>query len=444
MPKTYMPPSKISFPPQIPQPPPPPPPPVPPADCGLGIRAKGCSKCPTGIMARDQARWKHSWYISGTRAFEFNWKDYNGNIPFKLKAKYVGAKWKISMNTYFADHAKVTWKTDSDGITRAEGKEVTTEYKPRRNELGWNKASVRWMVTWNSRANFGEGIFSVKAIYFWAEGEKGNYQMEDITTFNGRAEVYIKEVVASAGAKVVDACSGQCGWHEKAGVCGAADKVAEQRFDDDDVEEVEAGSFSLARSFLGAVTCYDAERDPCAESVDVAAVAGSLYGKATAQERAMLPPRKTMLVIKPQLASALEQAHTADADGAHHDQAEISAPLDNNDLLLKCDYLDPVGAAYRGSKAEAWDGSKCLPWPKKWAVIHHGAGLLKDPAACSELRPNLQCWQACIAEQETNNFCRNPNDAPQPYCRTGGSEEEPVWSDCRLVLCDNGNCPLYT
>lgn len=47
------------------------------------------------------------------------------------------------------------------------------------------------------------------------------------------------------------------------------------------------------------------------------------------------------------------------------------------------------------------------------------------------------CWESCIYHQETNNFCRDPTDDGVPYCRTGGTEAAPTFSDCtQLNKCD--------
>ena len=131
-----------------------------------------------------------------------------------------------------------------------------------------------------------------------------------------------------------------------------------------------------------------------------------------------LPPHQTYFMTKSQLA----ETGSVSADKLH------------------CDYLDPVGASYRGSRSEAWDGSPCLPWPKQWVTLHHGQGLAKDDSACNEILANTKCWSACIAQQETNSFCRNPTDDAAPFCRTGGSEEEPSFKQCMLVHCDDSEC----
>jgi len=44
-------------------------------------------------------------------------------------------------------------------------------------------------------------------------------------------------------------------------------------------------------------------------------------------------------------------------------------------------------------------------------------------------------------EQETNNFCRNPTDAVKPFCRTGGTDEAPVFRTCGNVQeCPDTGC----
>eukprot|EP00961_Rhodomonas_salina_P123374 1662149-Rhodomonas_salina.2 len=55
---------------------------------------------------------------------------------------------------------------------------------------------------------------------------------------------------------------------------------------------------------------------------------------------------------------------------------------------------------------------------------------MKDPDGCSELPMGSTCYESCLYHQETNNFCRNPTDAAVPYCRTGGTDQEPTFSDC--------------
>ena len=164
-------------------------------------------------------------------------------------------------------------------------------------------------------------------------------------------------------------------------------------------------------------------------------------------------PKKTMLVFKSQMQGS-------DTPNGH------------------CDFMDPFGEGYRGKANVAGDGNPCLPWPKKWVVEYHGSGLVLDHAACKEIQGDTLCWEACLKEQEvssavdlsepclaashngfgpvvyvmllcvsrwaplmlhsvlcsllsfpvmgplslldrtqTNNFCRNPNDAKAPFCR---------------------------
>ena len=107
----------------------------------------------------------------------------------------------------------------------------------------------------------------------------------------------------------------------------------------------------------------------------------------------------------------------------------------------KCAYLAPGGDDYRGLVNVTGDGTPCLPWPKGWAGKHHGSGLAKDQEECEDLAQGSRCWQSCIAQQQTNNFCRNPSDAEKPFCRTGGTDEEPVFSTCHNVLpCPDTGC----
>jgi len=100
-----------------------------------------------------------------------------------------------------------------------------------------------------------------------------------------------------------------------------------------------------------------------------------------------------------------------------------------------CHYFDRRGETYRGERDTAQDGSPCLPWPPKWGSMYFGDGLLKDPTACDSLQLNSQCYSACMQAQPTNNFCRNPTDDQAPFCRTGGSEDEPIFTYCNLQAC---------
>ena len=110
------------------------------------------------------------------------------------------------------------------------------------------------------------------------------------------------------------------------------------------------------------------------------------------------------------------------------------------DLEDKCDYL--VASGYRGFVNVAANGQQCLPWPNEWTQRFYGTGLAKDPSKCEDnsLVKGSLCWSTCIRQLETNNYCRSPDDAAVPYCRTGGSEEVPVFSDCsQLVKCKEEN-----
>ncbi len=107
----------------------------------------------------------------------------------------------------------------------------------------------------------------------------------------------------------------------------------------------------------------------------------------------------------------------------------------------KCSYLGPGGDDYRGLIDHTGDGTPCLPWPKGWAAKYHGSGLAKDIEACSDLPSGSRCWEACLDKQETNNFCRNPRDAKQPECRTGGTDEVPIFTTCDNVFqCEDDSC----
>ena len=106
-----------------------------------------------------------------------------------------------------------------------------------------------------------------------------------------------------------------------------------------------------------------------------------------------------------------------------------------------CSYLGPNGGEYRGAVDHTEDGTKCLPWPKGWAGKYHGSGLAKDLAACDEFNQGSRCYEACLDQQETNSYCRNPTDAKQPYCRTGGTDEDPIFSTCKNVYqCEDDGC----
>ena len=90
-------------------------------------------------------------------------------------------------------------------------------------------------------------------------------------------------------------------------------------------------------------------------------------------------PKKSMLMIKPQMAAA---------SGAQSN--------------LDCDYLDPFGEGYRGTANVAASGKPCLPWPQEWVVLHHGGGMAKDPSACAGIPADTKCWDACLAQLEVN------------------------------------------
>jgi hypothetical protein len=131
----------------------------------------------------------------------------------------------------------------------------------------------------------------------------------------------------------------------------------------------------------------------------------------------------------------------------HHDSSHrnIAAEAHPTSTLAasstKCSYLGPGGADYRGLVDHTGDGTQCLPWPKGWAAEYHGSGLAKDMEACSDLPSGSRCWEACLYEQETNNFCRNPRDAKQPECRTGGTDEAPIFTTCANVFqCEDDSC----
>ena len=107
----------------------------------------------------------------------------------------------------------------------------------------------------------------------------------------------------------------------------------------------------------------------------------------------------------------------------------------------KCHYIAPGGDDYRGLINVTGDGTPCLPWPKGYAGKYHGSGLAKDPDACEDIPSGTRCWQSCSMEQQTNNFCRNPTDADHPFCRTGGTDEDPEFSTCYNVLpCPDTGC----
>jgi hypothetical protein len=107
---------------------------------------------------------------------------------------------------------------------------------------------------------------------------------------------------------------------------------------------------------------------------------------------------------------------------------------------LKCDYM--TASAYRGYADVAADGNKCLPWPKHYTWDHHGTGVAKDAWKCDDysLKRGSLCWQECLRSLETNSYCRSPGDASEPYCRTGGTEENPTFSTCsQLTKCKQIN-----
>jgi hypothetical protein len=89
-------------------------------------------------------------------------------------------------------------------------------------------------------------------------------------------------------------------------------------------------------------------------------------------------PKKSMLLIKPQMAASGEQSN------------------------LGCDYLDPFGEGYRGTANVAASGKPCLPWPQEWVVLHHGGGLAKDPSGCAGIPADTRCWDACLAQLEVS------------------------------------------
>jgi hypothetical protein len=84
-----------------------------------------------------------------------------------------------------------------------------------------------------------------------------------------------------------------------------------------------------------------------------------------------------------------------------------------------CDYKDPLGADYRGSLQVAYDGTPCLQWPTEWAIKFYGSGLRLETAECASLPINSRCYEACLAQSSTNNFCRNPIEKKRPFCMTG-------------------------
>lgn len=144
--------------------------------------------------------------------------------------------------------------------------------------------------------------------------------------------------------------------------------------------------------------------------------------------------------VDTKLTKEIESANTQLAISEHNAQlpehtlqlADIAQP--------KCSYLGPGGGDYRGLADKA-NGEQCLPWPKSWAAKYHGSGLAKDILACTDIPMGSRCWEACIGEQETNKYCRNPTDARGPFCRTGGTEEAPVFSQCETVFeCPDTGC----
>ena len=110
------------------------------------------------------------------------------------------------------------------------------------------------------------------------------------------------------------------------------------------------------------------------------------------------------------------------------------------DDALKCDYMS--ASAYRGRADVAADGKKCLPWPKHYAWDFYRTGVAKQPWKCDDysLERGSLCWQDCLRTLETNSYCRSPADAAEPYCRTGGTEENPTFSTCsQLTKCKQIN-----
>mmetsp|Transcript_59625 Transcript_59625/g.122265 ORF Transcript_59625/g.122265 Transcript_59625/m.122265 type:complete len:2837 (+) Transcript_59625:263-8773(+) len=106
-----------------------------------------------------------------------------------------------------------------------------------------------------------------------------------------------------------------------------------------------------------------------------------------------------------------------------------------------CAYIDHQGADYRGLADHAGDGTPCLPWPVGYTSRFLDAGLAKDITDCKDLVDGSSCWESCKAREETNSFCRNPQDAAGPYCRTGGTNEAPEFSACtQLTLCQDTGC----
>jgi hypothetical protein len=132
---------------------------------------------------------------------------------------------------------------------------------------------------------------------------------------------------------------------------------------------------------------------------------------------------------------------------AEHKQALIDGPAKTQSLqsaatndFEQCDYIQ--ASSYRGFASNA-DGQTCLPWPKGSVARYKGEGLAYNAQECDDLPEGSVCWDACVAQMETNNYCRAPDDTLLPYCRTGGTDEAPVYSKCtQLKKCKekNGGC----
>jgi hypothetical protein len=114
-----------------------------------------------------------------------------------------------------------------------------------------------------------------------------------------------------------------------------------------------------------------------------------------------------------------------------------------------CDYKDPLGADYRGSLQVAYDGTPCLQWPTEWAIKFYGSGLRLETAECASLPINSRCYEACLAQSSTNNFCRNPIEKKRPFCMTAippisqdGKFDviEPYFKECNLKPCPDSSC----
>jgi len=154
-----------------------------------------------------------------------------------------------------------------------------------------------------------------------------------------------------------------------------------------------------------------------------------------------IPSEHNQALIGPAKEQSLQSYIAEPVHGTGGQSPAGQSPAGQNDAVREfenCDYFQ--ANTYRGYASQAGNGQECLPWPKGYVARYYGEGLAENPSKCDDLPEASACWDACVAEMETNNYCRAPDDAGEPYCRTAGTDETPIFSKCtQLKQCKQIN-----